>query len=168
MDDPSIFAKGIKAQWVTSFSYFDQFHPKVINMWHHKVISDTMLFSSKYQKRQMTFSWFANWIAKGTTGSFPIGSVIRLSRVPEDIFFLSTLIVRGEGASTRREAPRDQTVSTVYFILGILGTHLWSQGMIRRAPRTVIHFSCITWKHKHEYRERVSEKIVQHTFRLPH
>ena len=45
----------------------------------------------------------------------------------EDIFFLLTLMVRGETASTRREAPRGaflQTVSRVYFILGILRTDL--------------------------------------------
>ena len=41
--------------------------------------------------------------------------------------FLLTLMVRGETASTRREAPRGaflQTVSRVYFILGILRTDL--------------------------------------------
>ena len=47
-------------------------------------------------------------------------------------------MVRGEAASTRREASRGknnrpslepyQTVGTVYFILGILKTDLWSQG----------------------------------------
>ena len=37
-------------------------------------------------------------------------------------FFLSILMIRGEAASNR------QTVSTVYFILGILRTGLWSQG----------------------------------------
>ena len=51
---------------------------------------------------------------------------IKLPWVPEDIFFLSILMVRGEAASTKREAPREasrelyQTLSTVYFILGIL------------------------------------------------
>ena len=54
------------------------------------------------------------------------------------MFFLSILMVRGEAASMRREASRGknnrsslepyQTVSTVYFILGILRTDLWSQG----------------------------------------
>ena len=39
--------------------------------------------------------------------------------VPEDIFFLSILMVGGVAASTRY-----QTVSTVYFILGILRTDL--------------------------------------------
>ena len=41
--------------------------------------------------------------------------------------FLLTLKVQGETASTRREAPRGaflQTVSRVYFILGILRTDL--------------------------------------------
>ena len=42
-------------------------------------------------------------------------------------FFLSIQMIRGEAASTRREEPY-QTVSTVYFILGILRTDLWSQG----------------------------------------
>ena len=47
--------------------------------------------------------------------------------VREDIFFLLTLMVRGETASTRREAARGaflQTVSRVYFILGIWRTDL--------------------------------------------
>ena len=42
-------------------------------------------------------------------------------------FFLLTLMVRGETASTRREAARGaflQTVSRVYFILGIWRTDL--------------------------------------------
>ena len=51
-------------------------------------------------------------------------------------FFLSTLIVRCEAASTRCEAPRGkqpsrepyQTASTVYFIKGILRTDIWGQG----------------------------------------
>ena len=38
-------------------------------------------------------------------------------------FFLSIQMIRGEAASTRREEPY-QTVSTVYFILGILRTDL--------------------------------------------
>ena len=49
-------------------------------------------------------------------------------------------MVRGEAASKRREAAEKkitsrelyQTVSTVYFILGILRTDLWSQG--RKKP----------------------------------
>ena len=50
--------------------------------------------------------------------------------VPEDIFFLSILMVRGEAASTRRKVLRGKSFQyqPVYFILGILGTHLWSQG----------------------------------------
>jgi len=68
--------------------------------------------------------------------------------VPEDIFFLSILIVCGEAASTRREAPIEknspsrepyQTVSTVYFILGISRMDLWSQGIDMRALRGKCH-----------------------------
>ena len=40
--------------------------------------------------------------------------------VPEDIFFLSILMVRGKATLSN--------VSTVYFILGILRTELWSHG----------------------------------------
>ena len=49
---------------------------------------------------------------------------------PEDIFFSLILIVCGEAASTRRKAY--QTVSTVYFILGVLRTDHWSQGNFTR------------------------------------
>ena len=52
-------------------------------------------------------------------------------------FFLSILMVRGQAASTRREAPSEKNnVSGALsnrnhgFILGILGTDLWSQGNI--------------------------------------
>ena len=48
-----------------------------------------------------------------------ISTKTTLPWVPEDIFFLSILMVRGVVAST---------VSKVYFILGILRTDLWSQG----------------------------------------
>ena len=52
--------------------------------------------------------------------------------VPEDIFFLSILTVRGEEASTRSEVPRRKSFQyqPVSFILGILRTdpELWSQG----------------------------------------
>ena len=44
--------------------------------------------------------------------------------VREDIFFLLTLMVRGETASTRREAARGAFLQTVYFILGIWRTDL--------------------------------------------
>ena len=66
--------------------------------------------------------------------------------VPEDIFFLTILMVRDEAASTKREAPREknnvlspsrepyQTVSTVYFILGILRKDLWSQSSADLSP----------------------------------
>ena len=63
------------------------------------------------------------------------------------------LMVRGEAASTKREVPREknnvlppsrepyQTVSTVYFILGILRTDLWNQSSadlspVRKKPAT--------------------------------
>jgi len=70
----------------------------------------------------------------GITNIF-LSSTEQLPLVPEDISFSSILIVGGEAASTKREAPREknnrepyQTVSTVYFILGVLRTDLWSQG----------------------------------------
>ena len=52
--------------------------------------------------------------------------------------FLSILMVRSEAASTRPKASVQsrepyQTESTVYFILGILRTDLWSQG------RRIVH-----------------------------
>ena len=75
-----------------------------------------------------------------------IRALTYISWVPEDIFFLTILMVRSEAASTKREAPREknnvlspsgepyQTVSTVYFILGILRTDLWSQSSTDRRP----------------------------------
>ena len=75
-----------------------------------------------------------------------IRALTYISWVPEDIFFLTILMVRGEAASTKREAPREknnvlspsgepyQTVSTVYFILGILRTDLWSQSSADLSP----------------------------------
>ena len=60
--------------------------------------------------------------------------------VPEDIFFLSILIV-----STRREASRERykPVSTVYFILGILRTDLWSQGTPGKATQNIVICQCV-------------------------
>ena len=65
--------------------------------------------------------------------------------VPEDIFFLSILIFRGEAASTRREVSGEpcQTVRTVYFILGILRTDLWSQGTPGKATQNIVICQCL-------------------------
>ena len=65
--------------------------------------------------------------------------------VPEDIFFLPILIVCGHAASTRRQASREpyQTVSTVYFILGILRTDLWSQGTPGNATQNIVICQCL-------------------------
>ena len=51
-------------------------------------------------------------VFKATLGfnekEFPENPGEKYPGVPEDIFFLSILIVRGEAASTRREAPREK------------------------------------------------------------
>ena len=64
---------------------------------------------------------------------------------PEDIFFLSILILRGEAASRRREVSREpyKPVSTVYFILGILRTDLWSQGTSGKATQNIVICQCL-------------------------
>ena len=61
------------------------------------------------------------------TKHMKISTKTTLPWVPEDIFFLSILMVRGVVAST---------VSKVYFILGILSTDLWSQGSFKNARLT--------------------------------
>ena len=53
---------------------------------------------------------------------------------PEDIVFLSILILRGEAASRRRKASREpyKPVSTVYFILGIFRTDSGARVLLAR------------------------------------
>ena len=64
---------------------------------------------------------------------------------PNDVFLLSTLILRGKAASRRREASREpyKPVSTVYFILGILRTDLWSQGTPGKATQNIVICQCL-------------------------
>ena len=64
--------------------------------------------------------------------------------VPEDIFFLTILMARGEAVSTGATSREPyQIVSTVYFLLGILRTDLWSQGSTDLEPSDKnCHASC--------------------------
>ena len=65
----------------------------------------------------------------------------KLSCVPEDIFFL--IDADGSRRSRVNEAAAFSIVSTVYFILGILKTDLWSQSSSKYALEIKLVFGCL-------------------------
>ena len=110
----------------------------------------------KVHTRRHISKWLIKWSTPSPPGTgaellisnFWICSAFILHWVPDDFFFLSILMVRGEAALTRRKEPRKkksrkpyQTVSTVYFISGILTTDLCSQGtFISSSNLSIISF----------------------------
>ena len=65
----------------------------------------------------------------------------KLPYVPEDIFFL--IDADGSRRSRVNEAAAFSIVSTVYFILGILKTDLWSQSSSKYALEIKLVFGCL-------------------------